>query len=43
VARGALKLNDNYLKQGDGAGVSNESSLTLVGTEPAEALVFDLA
>ncbi|MDX6614543.1 MAG: quercetin 2,3-dioxygenase [Blastocatellia bacterium] len=43
VARGALKLNDNYLKQGDGAAVSNESSLTLVGTEPTEALVFDLA
>jgi redox-sensitive bicupin YhaK (pirin superfamily) len=43
VARGAIKLNDNYLQQGDGAAVSNESSLTLVGTEPAEALVFDLA
>ncbi len=43
VARGALKLNDNYLKQGDGAAVSDESSLTLVGTEPAEVLLFDLA
>ena len=43
VARGALKLNDNYLKQGDGAAVSNESSVTLVGTEPTEALLFDLA
>jgi len=43
VARGALKLNDNYLKQGDGAAVSNETSLTLVGTEPTEALLFDLA
>jgi redox-sensitive bicupin YhaK (pirin superfamily) len=43
VARGALKLNDNYMKQGDGAAVSDESSLTLVGTEPAEALLFDLA
>ena len=43
VARGALKLNDNYLKQGDGAAVSNESVLTIVGTEPAEALLFDLA
>ena len=43
VARGALKLNDNYLKQGDGAAVSNESSLTMVATEPAEVLLFDLA
>ena len=43
VARGTLKLNDNYLKQGDGAAVSDESSLTLVGTEPAEVLLFDLA
>ncbi|MEP6707887.1 MAG: pirin family protein [Pyrinomonadaceae bacterium] len=43
VARGAVKLNDNYLRQGDGAAVSDESSLTLVGTEPAEVLLFDLA
>jgi len=43
VARGALKLNNTNLKQGDGASASNESTLTLVATEPAEALLFDLA
>jgi len=43
VARGALKLNDNYMRQGDGAAVDNESLLTVIGTEPAEALLFDLA
>src|SRR5688500_13692228 len=43
VARGGLKLNDKNLKQGDGASASNESALTLVATEPAEILLFDLA
>ena len=43
VARGALKLNNTNLKQGDGASASNESTLTLVATEPAEILLFDLA
>ena len=42
VARGGLKLNDKNLKQGDGASASNESTLTLVATEPAEILLFDL-
>ena len=43
VARGSVELNGQTLKQGDGAAVSNESKLTLVGTEPAEVLLFDLA
>ena len=43
VARGRIELNGQTLKQGDGAAVSNETKLTLVGTEPSEVLLFDLA
>jgi len=43
VARGRIELNGQTLKQGDGASASNESKLTLIGTEPSEALLFDLA
>jgi quercetin 2,3-dioxygenase len=43
VARGAVTLNDVPLGQGDGAAVSDESSLDLVATADAEVLVFDLA
>ena len=42
VARGALTLNGQRLGAGDGAAVSGESSLTLVGEKDAEALLFDL-
>ena len=43
VAKGAAKLNGTQLKQGDGAGVSNEATLKLEATEDAEVLLFDLA
>jgi redox-sensitive bicupin YhaK (pirin superfamily) len=47
VARGAVQLNGGFLKAGDGASVSDESSLELAVTLEAEAscdaLVFDLA
>ena len=43
VARGSLMLNDNLLEAGDGAAVSNEESLKLVGKEMAEVLLFDMA
>ncbi len=43
VARGAVTLNGHALGEGDGAAVSEESRLELVGTEPAEVLLFDLA
>ncbi|HEX8844694.1 MAG TPA: pirin family protein [Pyrinomonadaceae bacterium] len=43
VARGAIELNGQPLKQGDGAAASNESRLTIVGKEAAEFLLFDLA
>jgi hypothetical protein len=43
VARGSLTLNGAPLAAGDGAAVSGESTLTLVGEQHAEALLFDLA
>jgi redox-sensitive bicupin YhaK (pirin superfamily) len=43
VARGSVDLEDQPLDEGDGAAVSGATTLTLVGREPAEVLVFDLA
>ena len=43
VARGAVKLNEFDLKQGDGAAVNNETDLRMVAQEAAEILLFDLA
>ena len=42
VARGALTLNGQRLGAGDGAAVSGEASVTLVGAPEGEALLFDL-
>ncbi|MFB2975586.1 pirin family protein [Microseira sp. BLCC-F43] len=43
VARGSVMVNDRLLKQGDGAAVSDANSLTLLGQERSEVLLFDLA
>jgi quercetin 2,3-dioxygenase len=43
MAKGAASLNGTPLHQGDGAAISNESALTLVASEEAEVLLFDLA
>ncbi|MFN2493245.1 MAG: pirin family protein [Pyrinomonadaceae bacterium] len=43
VAAGSVKLNDTALKQGDGAAVSEESSMKIIANERAEILLFDLA
>ncbi|HZP42046.1 MAG TPA: pirin family protein [Candidatus Binatia bacterium] len=43
VARGAVRLGDRALAEGDGAAVSDERVLTLTATAPAELLLFDLA
>jgi redox-sensitive bicupin YhaK (pirin superfamily) len=43
VARGAVTLNGKRLAAGDGAYASDEESLKLAATEPAELLLFDLA
>ena len=42
VVRGSITLNGKLLNQSDGAGVSEEQVLTLVGKEAAEVLLFDL-
>jgi redox-sensitive bicupin YhaK (pirin superfamily) len=43
VARGAVSVNGQLLSQGDGAAVSDEETVSLVGHEAAEVLLFDLA
>jgi redox-sensitive bicupin YhaK (pirin superfamily) len=43
VARGAVEVNGQPLNQGDGAAISEESAVSIVGAEPAEILLFDLA
>lgn len=43
VARGTVMLNNQLLKQGDGAAVKDMDSLKLVGKERSEVLLFDLA
>ena len=43
VARGSIKLNGKQLEEGDGAAISAEKSLELVGVKDAEVLLFDLA
>jgi quercetin 2,3-dioxygenase len=43
VVRGSARLGDVLLDEGDGAGLVDEASLTLVGAGPeAELIVFDL-
>jgi quercetin 2,3-dioxygenase len=43
VARGSITVNGRRLQQGDGAAVSEESSVVLRGVDAAEILLFDLA
>ena len=43
VARGSLELIGIGLSAGDGAAVSDEHTLTIVGRESTEFLLFDLA
>jgi hypothetical protein len=43
VATGAVTLNGHRLNTGDGAAVTDETRLDLVGVEEGETLVFDLA
>jgi quercetin 2,3-dioxygenase len=43
VARGAVQLNGNELKAGDGAAISDESEIRVKANEPSEVLLFDLA
>jgi hypothetical protein len=43
VTRGAVELNGRPLRAGDGAAAEDEGELRLTASEPAEALVFNLA
>jgi quercetin 2,3-dioxygenase len=43
VAKGEVELNGHKLYQGDGAAISEETTLTIKATENAEVLLFDLA
>jgi redox-sensitive bicupin YhaK (pirin superfamily) len=43
VARGAVSVNGTKLAEGDGAALSGEDRLELVGERTSEILVFDLA
>lgn len=43
VARGSVSLNGVELAQGDGAAISEESTLEVSGREPSEVLLFDMA
>ena len=42
VARGSVDVNGTLLREGDGAAVSGEDRLRIVGQGPGEVLVFDL-
>jgi quercetin 2,3-dioxygenase len=42
VARGDVTVNGAALNVGDGAGISEEPSVTLAAREPAEVLLFDV-
>lgn len=43
VVRGSITVNGSDLEEGDGASMSNEQVFTLIGRDPAEVLLFDLA
>ena len=42
VARGSIDLNDEWLRSGDGAALSDLSDVTITAHEAAELLLFDL-
>jgi len=42
VVTGEISLNNTALKAGDGAAVSNESTLTLSAVSDAEVVLFNL-
>jgi quercetin 2,3-dioxygenase len=43
VARGAVALNDNQLKAGDGVAIVEEARIVIAANEDAEVLLFDMA
>jgi redox-sensitive bicupin YhaK (pirin superfamily) len=43
VARGSVEVNGQSLQQGDGAKISNETSLSFSTKDSAEFLLFEMA
>jgi len=43
VLRGRVRINGTLLEAGDGLAVSDERGLTVVGEQPGEVMLFDLA
>jgi len=43
VARGAVTINGQWLRAGDGAAISDQAEIEISADEPAEILLFDLA
>ncbi len=43
VARGAVSLNGQAMKAGDGAAISDQPEIEIAASEPSEILFFDLA
>jgi hypothetical protein len=43
IAKGAVEVNGQKLVAGDGAAISDETSVTIKGTTDSEVLLFDLA
>jgi redox-sensitive bicupin YhaK (pirin superfamily) len=43
VVKGRVGLGESTLREGDGASVQDEPSVTLTAAEPSEVLLFDLA
>ena len=42
VATGSVRLNGQLLKEGDGAAITDETTIELAGATAGETLVFDL-
>jgi redox-sensitive bicupin YhaK (pirin superfamily) len=43
IARGALRVNDTSLSEGDGAAIEEESEIVIEGIDDADLLLFDMA
>jgi redox-sensitive bicupin YhaK (pirin superfamily) len=43
VARGSVRVNGVDLQQGDGAALTDETTVTVEGKDPAEILLFDMS
>jgi quercetin 2,3-dioxygenase len=43
IARGGVLMNEEVLRAGDGAGISDEPKLVITANQDSEVLVFDLA